>query len=333
MLRGTPQCSRQVPRDINVVFNSSLVIAANCVDERLNIDLKDVAVVQESSAFGFGPRLVARVTVPLRDFDGWVDLVPAAEVGMCAPPVLQIAVRVLIPGGGGVPAIGNTNALKQVYGSLGVGSQESGGLDDEPSAPLQPEEEAAILRSEQATRVRFASDATSTAQESGEQQPPAPAEPEIQPEPDVGRVAVQQQVQPDQQMQQVQVSGSRGVQPPLPPSPFTIMQEVFTFAPSPTFALTQLFDMQTSGRLFPFASAPFRDYNCFGAGWDQNSETYFECYKWPGHAGGPMPKMEDVKGCREVLGRVGVTRPDFMCRGVDILMEWLRLLEDTCVLK
>ena len=94
------------------------------------------------------------------------------------------------------------------------------------------------------------------------------------------------------------------------------------------WVLTHLKDMQEGGRLFPFASAPFRDFYIFGAGYDRLKGDYNDCYKWAGHSLAALPSSRDIDGCLKCLKEIqGDLDHPQMCQGVWAIITFLELLK------
>ena len=276
---------------MNLTLNSVVVVPNLTSAERLQLSVIDVAVVQQP-ALGFGPKLLASTSISLEDdFDGWIDLTPTVDISGCGPPVLQLSVRIVKFGE--VPGVGNTQALKGIFGTA-------------PSLELLEQPEMEPLLS-----LQQALSGSSGVPQKQPQQP------------------LQQQVQPQQQQQQLQhvprqVSGRPDVQ-----KHFFVAEEAFTCAPVTVWILKHLKDMQDGGRLYPFASAPFRDFNIFGAGWNRVSGDYCDVYKWTGHSKSGLPRMQDIDGCLKWLRQIAADgeHPQW-CEGVRAIIVWLNLLKD-----
>ena len=56
---------------------------------------------------------------------------------------------------------------------------------------------------------------------------------------------------------------------------------MFDFAPDKQ-VLVRLYDLQQKKISFPFPSAPLRNYNVFGCGFDETTQDWPACYQWPG---------------------------------------------------
>ena len=83
-------------------------------------------------------------------------------------------------------------------------------------------------------------------------------------------------------------------------SVFYIDPTVFTFSPTP-HVLARLCDMQRLQQSHPFPSAPFRNYNIFGCGYDLQTEDFPDPYKWRLHPGCWDKAKLDM--CVEQFGR------------------------------
>jgi len=83
-----------VARQINPQINCTLILEDLGADDRISFTVKDQAWLQESHIGGFGPQHVAFSSLPLQDFDGWVELRPAVEVPSNGWPVMQLEVKV-----------------------------------------------------------------------------------------------------------------------------------------------------------------------------------------------------------------------------------------------
>ena len=139
-----------VPRVVNPVFQTTIVLEDMVEHDRLVIKLRDVGVLREAHIGGFGPRDVAVTSVPLRDFAGWLELTPEVEVAGNGGPVMFLDVKVRPTSGW--PGEGFAADRLGVFGgvaeSQGHDVAESRGPDVllqaftglEPSAPTIPSE-------------------------------------------------------------------------------------------------------------------------------------------------------------------------------------------------
>ena len=292
--RGTGETTREAAREVNLTFNSVVAVPNVTSAERLQLSVIDVAMVQQP-ALGFGPKLLASTNIALEDdFDGWIDLTPTVVISGCGPPVIQLSVRIVKFGGNEVPGVGNTQALTGIFATA-------------PSLELlqeQPEMEPLLGAVDKVTVQRMPEASGSS------------GVPQQQPQ--------QQQLQPQQQQLQRQASGRPDVQ-----KHFFVAEEAFTCAPVTVWILKHLQDMQDGGRLYPFASAPFRDFNIFGAGWNRAAGDYGVVYKWTGHSKGGLPRMQDIDGCLKWLRQIEADddHPQW-CEGVRAIIVWLDLLKD-----
>ena len=110
-----------VPRDINPVFNSTLVLAGLPGGHRLELRLKDIGMmIQEHFGGRLGPMIIATCSLATgEDIAGYVDLVPVREVAGNGVPVLQLTARFREVGG----LLGNTAALVRFRTNPGTGGR------------------------------------------------------------------------------------------------------------------------------------------------------------------------------------------------------------------
>jgi hypothetical protein len=106
-----------IPRDINPVFNATLVLTGLPGEHRLELRLKDIGMmVQEHFGGRLGPMIIAMCSLPTgEDISGFVDLVPVREVAGNGVPVLQLMARFREVGG----LLGNTAALVEHWSASG----------------------------------------------------------------------------------------------------------------------------------------------------------------------------------------------------------------------
>jgi len=83
-----------VPRSINPQINATVILENVRENDRLRFELRDQAWLQESHLGGFGPRDVASASLPVEDFDGWMELRPVVELPNNGWPVMQLTVKV-----------------------------------------------------------------------------------------------------------------------------------------------------------------------------------------------------------------------------------------------
>ncbi len=156
--------SDPVAREINPVFNSTLVVPDVLGGQRLELRVKDIGIMTEQHFGGrLGPVVIARCTFPVgEDINGFLELVPVREVPRNGAPLVQLTARFREIGA----LAGNTSALVEVWeqplGSgvpaLGQGSQPTAplpeqamrGADVEPAAEKEPEPLAAPASSSSA---------------------------------------------------------------------------------------------------------------------------------------------------------------------------------------
>ena len=132
-----------MPRVVNPVFQTTIVLEDMVEHDRLVIKVRDVGMLQEAHIGGFGPRDVAGTSVPLRDFAGWLELTPEVEVAGNGGPVMCLVITVR-PTGFDADRLG---VIGSVAESRGHHVAESRGPDVlqafaglEPSAPTIPSE-------------------------------------------------------------------------------------------------------------------------------------------------------------------------------------------------
>ena len=86
--------TKMVPRSINAAFNQTLIIEDLSETDRLKIIVTDVGLLQEAHLGGFGPQQVAKSSLALEDFSGWLEMEPVVEVPNNGWPVLQIELKI-----------------------------------------------------------------------------------------------------------------------------------------------------------------------------------------------------------------------------------------------
>jgi len=114
--------TKQVQRDVNPMFKSTVVLMDLEQDDMLEFIVRDIGVFAVSHTGGFGPRSIARgVLRAVEDFSGHLELTPIKEVPEQGPPVLQLTTRystvLADPYGLGLPPLGNTSVLSSLFGS------------------------------------------------------------------------------------------------------------------------------------------------------------------------------------------------------------------------
>ena len=135
--------TKQVPRDINPIFKSTVVLMDVDQDDMLEFIVRDVGVFAVAHTGGFGPRCVARGVLRAgEDFCGYLELTPSKEVPEQGPPVLQLTARhstlLQDPDGLGLPPLGNTSVLSSMFGSAGGPSPEQAVMPSAPSKESWP---------------------------------------------------------------------------------------------------------------------------------------------------------------------------------------------------
>ena len=83
-----------VGRNVNPIFNATLIVEDLAIHDRLRFVVRDIGLLHEVHAGGFGPRNVASGSVPAEDFEGWLELTPEAHVPDNGGPLMLLEVRI-----------------------------------------------------------------------------------------------------------------------------------------------------------------------------------------------------------------------------------------------
>ena len=247
--------TKPVGRNVNPIFNATLIVEDLAIHDRLRFVVRDIGLLQEVHAGGFGPRNVASGSVPAEeDFKGWLELTPEAHVpDNNGGPLMLLEVRIreasAWPGESTVAdrvgvfegVVGGESGCGSVGGgeSSGGGVSCGGGISEQalrgggfmpapPCAPPSMEPEPEEYRS-CGVPGSFAP-AEKPATDSGQAQPapqPATDSGQAQPAPATGSGQAQPAMDSDP------IPASWGEVPPPRPnfniSPFSISDETWTF--------------------------------------------------------------------------------------------------------
>ena len=274
------KATKHVPRDVNPIFKSMVMLTEVDDSEMLQFLIKDVGVFEASHLMGVGPKLVASATLKVGvDFNGWLEMEPAKLIAGQGGPVLQLSVRhssVADPRAAW-PSVGNTSMRVEMFEQPAADDlQATRGV---PSAPFD-------LDASRSSSVDVSSLGKSSGEFGSSGVPGSGVPPQTtmgEPEEEAEHVAPSSGVPASSGSGVPASSGvdasssSSGVC--ASSSKFYIDPEVFTFSPD-KHVLARLFDMQTLQQSDPFPSAPLRNYNIFGAGFDKESNDFPAEYTW-----------------------------------------------------
>ena len=138
MRRPGVKSTKHVSRDVNPMFKSTIVLE-DIEEEMSEFVVRDVGVCAQAHIGGFGPRVVASARMRAgEDFNGYLELNPAKEIPEQGPPVLQVSTRhsLLMPFG--MPPLGNTSVLTQMFGSFQGDLGDRGGAGPLAGQALTP---------------------------------------------------------------------------------------------------------------------------------------------------------------------------------------------------
>lgn len=87
--------TRLIPRQVNPIWNAQVMVQGLQKFDRLQFMIKDVGLLQESHALGFGPRVVASRSVPVDqgDYNGWLELDPSDDIQHNGQPLLAVEIK------------------------------------------------------------------------------------------------------------------------------------------------------------------------------------------------------------------------------------------------
>ena len=283
-VRGEPKSTRMVPRDVNPVWASVVVLESISSDDIVQFVIKDIAVFKEAHfGGGVGPKVLASGTAPVGTWKGYLEIVPSMEIQGSSSPLLEVELKVVTVVGAPVHSAFASQAALQAF-------------QHAPSAPKQEDVEG------------VAGDAgvggvTGDAGDAGDG-----GRGEADPVPGAEEVPVMQ--------------GGSTV------SPWHIDDDTFTFAKS-GMIYHQLELMQEKQRNVPFASAPFRNYNVLGAGFDKKMMGWPKEHLWEGMPETCVPA--DTKAVLRNLTSVNSPSVNESLKsfGVTVIMKWLEHLQVT----
>ena len=83
-----------MPRAVNPQINSTIIAEDLNADDRLMFTVRDIGLLQDQHMGGFGPKDVASAPLPVEDFAGWLELMPAVDVPANGGPVMHVELKV-----------------------------------------------------------------------------------------------------------------------------------------------------------------------------------------------------------------------------------------------
>ena len=324
-IAGTKQSTPQVPRDINPVWKHTMMFAQLGRQDVLRFTLRDTGLFSNEHLGGaFGPKQVATATLKVgTDFEGFLEMVPAR--GDVGEPVLKLVARFpkyeagcpeVGVSGGAFPPVGTTAAVREA-----LEQRQQQALRQEPEVP-EPSAPPAEDTSE---------DFPVSAKEQAQAQAQAQAQPTA---PEVGMSGGPEAAQAQPAAPGVGMSGGpdkawahwKGVQPTC--SPFYIDQWVYELA-APNMILQKLLTMQTENTKGMFPVGGFRNYNCWGCGFQQLLGDWDRNHLW-----GPIAVNDIPKALPDVLERMELLFEDKgatgWCSDVGTLIRLLQIIKARC---
>ena len=342
---GVTKQTPSVPRDINPIWKKALMLSDVTDDDRLDFRVVDVGVFAESHlGERLGPRVIASTSLPLKDFEGFVELQPYKAIPGQGSPVLEVAVRVFHVHTPGLPPIGHTQAMVGMVeasapplGDLeGVGVQACAG--DLEGVGVQ------ACDTTDTSGVEACGGAGDAVGKAGD-----PADPAFAGDPDQtcagdpaeacgsAGVSAGQAFAPGVSAQPCatdEACGRVGV-PPNTSSVFHIDELAYKFGQESTEGqvLSQLEELQKSGKPpFPFPEGdPLRNYNFLACGFVRGSEREDGKAGWHTNLYWGESSADKTAGLRQVREQMEkfaarVDHPHW-CEGVLVIAEFLKACE------
>ena len=310
------QATKHVPRDINPIFKSMVMLTDVEGSEMLQFLIKDVGVFESPHVMGVGPKLVASTTLKVgEDFNGWLEMVPAKLIAGQGGPVLQVSLRhsALPDPRAALPSVGNTSIHVEMFdaarGNSADNHQATRGMPS-PSAPPQVDEPN--VKDPSLSSPEMFGEPSCELGSSGVPEFWSSGYPPV----------TQNMGEPEPCPEHRDAGAGRGEFGSLESSSvFYIDPAVFTSFPD-LHVLRRLFDMQRLQQTDPFPSAPFRNYNIFGAGFDKTAGDFPKDYRWEIHPGCWNKAKLDL--CVEQFNRL-VENPEHRhwCESVKVIQKVL----------
>ena len=290
-----------------------------------------------------GPRGVASTSMKVGEaFNGFLELEAASEIPMNGSPLLQVVVRFSQVSVYGMPGVGNTDILAEVFGSQGVVHPQG----FQPSAPqaMQPQPEPESLHgtgksfdmSSQVFEMSGGQGDQGEAEMVGRRSDVEVGAARSAQDP-VESVAAENPVQ-SEALSGSTLSGSQGVVhgprasafafPHATNSVFYIDPQVYTFATRGT-EFERLHDLSAKHLCEPFPSSPGRNFNVLGAGWDPEKKEYVKGALWASEAEKPLqPDIDDVADQFHKFATTGEGRSRHWCQDVWAIDAFLKATKD-----
>ena len=307
LIAGTKRSTPSVPRDINPVFKHTIVMEMLRRGDVIRLTMRDTGLFASEHLGGtFGPKTVATATLKAGDgFEGYLDMVPMVFKEGVGEPVLRVIARFPQYEDPARPPVGSTAAFVEAMNQQAMTMIPLAG-----SAPLAEE-----LLELPATMTQ--AEDTSEAPEVPKSTEPAVLGPDVgvsgRPagsSSDVGDVGA---LEPTTTSETV--------------SPFFV--DAFRWPP-PNLVLNLLVRMQERREKGTFPVGAFRNYNCWGCGYQQDLGDWHEHLMW-----GPIPAEVMPPLLDDVLVRMQQlweekNSPD-NCWGVGMLVKLLENLKARCL--